>query len=89
MKIYVNGELDVKQASGAQATDTVTPVLIGARFANGTPSVFFDGLLDEVALFNVALTDDQIKSVMEGLFLIGAVSASGKLASTWGSIKAQ
>jgi hypothetical protein len=67
MKIYVNGEFDSRQDRGPQNTDTVTPVLIGARFTNNAPSDFFSGVLDEVALFNVALTEEQIRDVMHGL----------------------
>jgi len=67
MKIYVNGEFDSKQDRGPQNTDTVTPVLIGARFTNNAPSDFFNGVLDEVALFNVALTEQQIRDIMYGL----------------------
>jgi len=67
MKIYINGEFDSRQERGPQNTDTVTPVLIGARFTNDAPSEFFNGVLDEVALFNVALTEQQIRDVMYGL----------------------
>ena len=67
MKIYVNGEFDANQERGPQNTDTVTPVLIGARFTNDAPSEFFNGVLDEVALFDVALTEQQIRDVMYGL----------------------
>ena len=67
MKIYINGEFDSKQERGPQNTDTLTPVLIGARFTNDAPSEFFNGVLDEVALFNVALTEQQIRDVMYGL----------------------
>jgi hypothetical protein len=67
MKIYVNGEFDSSQERGSQNTDTVTPVLIGARFTNNEPSEFFNGVLDEVALFNVALTEQQIRNIMYGL----------------------
>jgi hypothetical protein len=67
MKIYVNGVFDTSQDRGAQNTDTATPVLIGARMTGGVPSNFFSGVLDEVAIFNVALTEDQIKTVMKGL----------------------
>ncbi len=67
MRIYVNGTLDVKQESGAQVTDLVTPVLIGARFTDGKPSNFFRGIIDEVIFFNIALDDDQISEVMEGM----------------------
>jgi hypothetical protein len=67
MKIYVNGVFDTSQDRGAQNTDTATPVLIGARMTNGVPSELFTGVLDEVAIFNVALTEEQIKAVMKGL----------------------
>ncbi len=67
MKIYVNGVFDAEQDRGAQNTDTATPVLIGARMTQGVPSEFFTGVLDEVAIFNVALTEEQIKAVMKGL----------------------
>jgi hypothetical protein len=67
MRIYVNGVFDTDQDRGAQNTDTATPVLIGARLTGGVPSNFFSGVLDEVAIFNVALTEDQIKAVMKGL----------------------
>ncbi|MBD3184316.1 hypothetical protein GF312_18680 [Candidatus Poribacteria bacterium] len=88
MKIYVNGELDTTQKRPAQNTDTATPVLIGARLTNGNPSDFFRGVLDEVALFNVALTEDQIKEVMKGLSpKLQPVSAMEKLMTKWGAIK--
>jgi len=67
LKLYVNGELDVQQDWSPQTTDTVTPVLIGARHASDAPSDFFNGVLDEVAIFNVALTEAQIKELMNGL----------------------
>ena len=67
MKIYINGEFDSSQERGPQNTDTATPVLIGARFTNDVPSEFFNGALDEVAIFNVALTEQQIREIMYGL----------------------
>jgi len=87
MKIYVNGKFDINQARGAQNTDLVTPVLIGGRFTQGKPSEFFRGVLDEVALFNVALTEEQILEVMRGLSPKKAVCKPGKLVSAWGNIK--
>ena len=88
MRIYVDGELDAKQDRGPQNTDTATPVLIGARFTGGSPSDFFQGALDEVALFNVALSKEDIKSIMaNGLSPDSAVSPSGKLTTTWGLLK--
>ncbi len=47
--------------------------------------------MDEAAIFNIALTEDDIKGIMnEGLekvLGITAVDLSGKLTSTWASIK--
>ncbi len=75
LKIYVNGDVDVQQDWGPQNPDTVTPVLIGARHAAGSPTEFFNGVLDEVALFDVALTQDDIREVMNGLPLEVKASA--------------
>jgi hypothetical protein len=74
MKIYVNGQLDAAQARGSQNTDTATAVCIGARFTSGAPSEFFHGVLDEVALFDVALTEEDIQEVMKGLASSQAMS---------------
>ena len=67
MKIYVNGQFDSSQERGPQNTDTVTPVLIGARFTSDAPSEFFNGVIDELAIFDVALTEQQIREIMYGL----------------------
>ncbi len=76
MRIYVNGDLDAEQDRGPQNTDTVTPVLIGAQLTGGTPSGFFMGVLDEVALFDVALTAAEISDAMKGLTPSKATSPS-------------
>lgn len=89
MRIYVNGKLDVEQARGAQNTDLVTPVLIGARYTQGKPSEFFRGVLDEVILFKIALDETQIAEVMKGMSPMKSVSKRGKLSSLWGQIKIQ
>ena len=56
----------------------------------GVPD-YFSGSIDELAIFNVALTLDEIKTLMaEGLESIGligqAVDQAGKLAVTWGEL---
>ena len=66
-----------------------TNIGIGANFLDNWGQ-YFDGLIDEVAIFNVALTEDDIKSVMtKGLKSIAAVSTTGKLAGVWGNMKTQ
>ena len=57
--------------------------------SDGFGREFWQGVIDEVALFNVALTDKDVKQFMnEGLSsLVMAVSASGKLVDTWSNLK--
>lgn len=50
-------------------------------------SYTWDGMINEVAIFNKALTQDEIKDIMEKGLKPTAVSPSGKLAATWGRIK--
>jgi len=51
---------------------------------------FFDGLMDEVVLFNAALDQDQIGELMDmGISGIAAVSSQGKLVTTWAQIRNQ
>jgi hypothetical protein len=51
---------------------------------------FFKGIIDEVAIFNVALSEADIKEIMN-MSVSGkaAVSSSGKLATAWAMIKSQ
>jgi hypothetical protein len=52
---------------------------------------FFKGLLDEIAIFNVALSEADIstiaKSGLAAILNLASVAPSGKLATTWGSLK--
>jgi hypothetical protein len=49
-----------------------------------------DGMLYEVAIFSVALEVEDINDLMEnGLSSFTAVEPSGKLATTWASLKSQ
>ena len=56
-------------------------------------NAFFNGIIDEVAIIKDTLSQDDIKSIMtdglENTTGIAAVSHAGKLAKTWGAIKAQ
>ena len=58
----------------------------------GAERDFFSGSIDELAIFNVALSLDDIKTLMaEGLESMGllgqAVEPAGKLSVTWGELK--
>ena len=47
----------------------------------------FEGALDEVAVFNRALSQAEVNEVMEGIGQILSVKAEEKLPITWGKIK--
>jgi len=73
---------------------TEKPLCIGIYLATGQHDqwgAFFTGIIDEVAIFNEALSEDDIKSIMDlGLSVVTtSVSPSGKLATAWASIKVQ
>ena len=64
--------------------------IIGERSATA-PGEPFGGLIDEVAIYHAALSQDEIKDVMNNgadLSDVGtAVESVGKLTTTWGNIK--
>ena len=54
----------------------------------GGPGWDFVGVLDEVAIFNIALSEDDLTTIMEnGLEKALDVSPVGRLTTTWGNIK--
>ena len=84
--VYINGEIDKEEPQTGVLLTTDNPVYIGgSQFWDPR---FFDGLIDDAVLFNVALTQDDIKSLMEnGLSATLAVSSAGKLIATWAQMK--
>lgn len=89
---YLNGVEDSSFSgdSGETFGDEFAP---GHVLAVSDAGRFFDGILDEAALFSVALTADDVGNIMNsGLSRtlgLTAVELSGKLATTWADIKAQ
>ena len=86
-RIYYNGVLkDTKKNSGEITKNAVAPFAIGT--APKCPGRGFDGTIDDVVVFNVALDKDDIKTLMtKGLEGALAVSSIAKLATTWGRMK--
>ena len=69
---------------------TANPLLIGGWAHPAGNRFASKASIDEVAVFNVALSQADIESVMNnGLMGSGAVSVepAGKLATTWGNIR--
>lgn len=86
--LYVDGMFEKVTAGGDQVMNTetkTTEVHIGHPLAHHT---YANGLIDEVAIFNVALTEDDIKTIMtKGCKVAFAVEHTDKLTTTWASIK--
>jgi len=86
--LYMNGEKTGSTAGGEMLYDDRT-VRIGVH--PDDLGAAFDGFIDEVALFNAALTQEDVQAIMnEGLEEatgLLAVSSEGKLATTWGNIR--
>ena len=82
---YIDGSVEAEPAFDGAPDLSPGPLNIG-DCPNYPYAV--NGIIDDVGLFNVALTQDEIIDVMEnGLAVALAVAPAGKLATTWGGIK--
>ena len=85
----VTGYYNGKEGLTVQDNYAFTDIGIGAHFIENWGQ-YFTGILDDVAFFDVMLTAADIKGVMnKGLKISLAVSSAGKLATSWGGLKAQ
>lgn len=85
LRLYVDGEEVASQPFNGETALKPANLVIGAR--GDGQAEFFNGIIDEVGLFNIALTGDDIKFIMQGPEAIFAVSMSGKIAIRWANIK--
>jgi len=88
IRAYQDGEQVAEAASSATPDTNDSPLVIGG--IPQWPSVV--GLIDEVGLFNQALTPSEIKIIMEIGLIEGiafGVSPKGKLATFWGKLKVE
>ena len=61
IRLYVNGVLDVSGTTTLGPLQiTSNPLIIGSSLRNGTTQNFFQGLADEIEIFNRALSADEI-----------------------------
>ncbi len=91
-KLYINGtKIGADKAlAGLVLSDMSVNLSIGSAGNNGW---YFNGTIDEVGIFNVALEEQDIKNIMDaGLEKasgLSAVDISGKITTTWANVKAQ
>lgn len=85
LRAYTDGVLEGESGATIPPDQNDESVKIGRW---GAPrGDFIVGLIDEVAIFNRALTEEEIGLVITGLAAMLAVEPSGKLAVTWGYIR--
>ena len=91
LAIYENGvKIGSADVGGPPPRDT-SEVNIGAR--PGDTTQMLHGMLYDVAIFSVALNEEEIKNLMEdgvaNAVRVTAVDPSAKLATVWGRVKSQ
>jgi hypothetical protein len=84
LKLYIDGVVDVEMPCAGTLIPNDEALFIGAR---GGAERFLLGALDEVTIYNYALSEGEIASDMESPPT--AVEPNGKLATTWSVIKSQ
>ncbi len=95
MRIYVNGDLEENATPNRAASGAIDPssqdgIFIGKDYGIDSPN-WFGGIVDEVAIYNRALTEEQVKDLYEGKVKreMVAVEPLCKLTTTWAEIKKQ
>lgn len=84
-RIYINGEKVAEDTGKSAYKGAAGNTMIGSW---GTSGQKFNGLIDEVQVWDRALSENEIQESMEDLTSF-AVDASGKLTTTWGNLKTQ
>jgi len=84
IKGYVNGELKDKGKLVKQYPPDLWYGIGAADTTNLGSGAYFNGIIDEVAIFNVALSEEDIQANMKRGT---AVYPTGKLTATWADIK--
>lgn len=82
--IYVNGELDAEVDTGGNAVLQYADSGISIGMNGETKGNFFNGIVDEVRIWSVALTAEDVQQTMT---IASAVHPNEKLTAVWGKIK--
>jgi len=82
-KIYINGEEKVKDSGKSLYKGTAGDTMVGSWGGTGQK---FNGIIDEVQVWDRALSEKEIRESMEDIKMY-PVDVYGKLTTTWGRIK--
>lgn len=80
-RLYIDGKLDAETPNNKKPDNATTVVTIGSWVGGG----FLKGSIDEVALYNHALSAADLSTVMTGLST--PVEPRGKTATAWAALK--
>ena len=83
IKLYIDGELSSELECAGKLVPNNDPLYIGAR---GGTQRFLNGAMDEIKMYNYALTEGELRDDMENPLLL-AVDPKGKLTTTWAHLK--
>ncbi len=81
--LYIDGELEAEMPCKGELAPNNDPLFIGARGGSGR---FLTGALDEIKVYNYALTKDELLKDMEAPVTLH-VDAQDKLATVWARLK--
>ncbi len=84
IKLFIDGKLNKELECKGKLTSNNDPLFIGAR---GGTQRFVNGALDEIKMYNYALTEDELMADMENP--TSDVLPQGKLTTTWARIKSK
>ena len=85
LKLYLNGKL-----VGSESTAVASGSMDTCIGCHPTPTNWWNGMIDEVAVFDIALAEEEINNIIDyGLENMNPVSPKEKLTNTWGKIKHQ
>jgi hypothetical protein len=89
--LYVDGVVEENPAGTDFDTDTdntTTDIHIGTQVPGVNQHEFANGIMDELAIFSVALTQSEISTIMEqGMSTALAVAHIDKLTTTWAEVR--
>ncbi len=85
LRAYFDGVMEGETKTEIPPDHNTEPVRIG-RWGNPRGD-YWSGVLDEVAMFSQALTEDEIRDITMNMRDALAVEASGKLAVIWATLK--
>jgi hypothetical protein len=83
VKVYIDGVLDKAQPQ----TGEIPPTENSLKWSNDFGGRMLLGTLDELAIINRALDEDEIQQLMGGIVDALAVEPVGRLAALWGEIR--